>query len=90
MGALKGREVKRICSIPHCRSVDTLILTRAADYGAHNNIYICKDCAAELWALYHGDSTTETTTTVAKETTADIEVKPNSTPTRKPTARKRK
>lgn len=54
MGALKGRDIKHICSIPFCRNTDTKLLTRSGEFGVGDKIYICKACAAELYGLYNG------------------------------------
>jgi hypothetical protein len=95
MGVLKGKAVKRICSIPHCKNTDTLILTRATDYGAYNNVYICKDCASELYVLYFGAPHIDTVSTAIEDgntavtTNVTAEVK-NPAQRHKPPARKKK
>lgn len=54
MGALKGRDIKHICSIPFCKNTDTKLLTRSGEFGVGDKIYICKACATELYTLYNG------------------------------------
>lgn len=52
MAELKAINVKQKCSVPYCTNTDTKLISRANEFGTINRVYLCKDCANEIWAIY--------------------------------------
>ncbi len=56
MRPVMGYKITHVCSIPFCTNKSTMIMTRSADVGFGQKVYICAECAKEMAALYRNEA----------------------------------